>query len=234
MPEAIVETFGVTHRYAGVLALDNISLRIERGSFAGVFGPNGAGKSTLSLVLGGMLAPTQGRVVSAGGVRLALVPEGRRLFGQLSVRENLQLGAFALKEGRAQVNARLDEVLKLMPSSIRDGLARPAVTLSGGERQMLALGRALMCKPDVVLLDEPSLGLAPVMIERVYEVLSALHAKGATIVVIEQMATHAMDYVDSMFVLDRGRLAYQGPMTGEAAERALKAGYIGEQEPVGQ
>jgi branched-chain amino acid transport system ATP-binding protein len=232
MREAAVEAVGVTHRYAGVLALDGISLRIERGSFSGVFGPNGAGKSTLSLVLGGMLTPTNGSVTRHGGVRLALVPEGRRLFGQLPVRENLMLGAFAVKESRAQTQARFDEVLQLMPASIAEGLARPAVTLSGGERQMLALGRALMCKPDVVLLDEPSLGLAPVMIDRVYEVLSALHKKGATIVVIEQMATHAMEYVDTMFVLDRGRLAYQGPMSGEVAENALKAGYIGEHEPV--
>ncbi|MFT3818885.1 MAG: ATP-binding cassette domain-containing protein [Rubrivivax sp.] len=232
MLDAIVEAIDVTHRYAGVLALDRLSIAIARGSFSGIFGPNGAGKSTLSQVLGGMLVPTAGRVTRSSGARMALVPEGRRLFGQLSVRENLILGAFANKEGKARTQQRFDEVLALMPASIVQGLARPAVTLSGGERQMLALGRALMSRPDVIVLDEPSLGLAPVMIDRVYEVLSALHRGGATVVVVEQMATHAMDYVDTLFVLDRGRLAYQGPMTGDAAQQALRSGYIGENTAV--
>ena len=229
---SMIEVRGVTHRYSGVLALQDVSMTVPRGEFMAIFGPNGAGKSTLGLLLGGMLEPTGGSVVRTDpSRRIALVPEGRRLFGQLTVRENLMLGGYSVKSGRKATQIRMDRVLSLMPQSICDGLSRAAVTLSGGERQMLALGRALMSEPDAIVLDEPSLGLAPVMIERSYEVLSGLHAAGTTIVVIEQMATHAIEYARTMTVLDRGRVAYLGAATGEAAERALRAGYVGEAEP---
>ena len=229
MSDLIVEARSVTHRYSGVLALHEVTLGVPRGIFMAIFGPNGAGKSTLGLVLGGMLRPTQGEVkLSAHECRIALVPEGRRLFGQLSVRDNLMLGGYGARAGRKEIQRRMEGVLALMPQSIRDGLERAAVTLSGGERQMLALGRALMADPDAIVLDEPSLGLAPVMIERTYEVLAQLHGGGTTIVVIEQMATHAIEYASTMAVLDRGRLVYQGTVAGDAAERALRAGYVGD------
>ena len=229
MSDAIVEVRGVSHRYSGVLALHEVSLAVPRGSFMAIFGPNGAGKSTLGLILGGMLKPSSGEVRRPDpAARIALVPEGRRLFGQLSVHDNLMLGGYGAKASRHETRRRIEEVLLLMPQSIRDGLERPAVTLSGGERQMLALGRALMARPDAIVLDEPSLGLAPVLIDRVYEVLADLHAGGTTILVIEQMATHAIEHAQSMAVLDRGRIAYRGAATGEAAERALRAGYVGD------
>lgn len=229
MSEAIVETRAVSHRYSGVLALQDVSLSIPRGAFLGIFGPNGAGKSTLGLVLGGMLEPSSGEVRRPDmQARIALVPEGRRLFGQLSVRENLMLGGYGARIDARETQRRIAEVLELMPQSIRDGQQRPAVTLSGGERQMLALGRALMARPHAIVLDEPSLGLAPVLIDKVYEVLSALHAAGTTIVVIEQMATHAIEFAKTMAVLNRGRIEYEGPVSGPAAEQALRAGYVGE------
>jgi branched-chain amino acid transport system ATP-binding protein len=225
----IVSVSGVTHRYSGVLALENVSLSVPRGAFMAIFGPNGAGKSTLGMILGGMLQPTAGQATRPDPAdRIALVPEGRRLFGQLSVRDNLILGAYGARASRAESLRRLDEVMVLMPKSIQDGVERQAVTLSGGERQMLALGRALMARPQAIVLDEPSLGLAPVLIDKVYEVLDDLHRKGTTIVVIEQMATWAAAHAQTMAVIDRGRIVYQGAASGDAADAALRAGYVGE------
>lgn len=227
--EAIVSASGVTHRYSGVLALENVSLSVPRGAFMAIFGPNGAGKSTLGMILGGMLQPTSGKVAKADPKeRIALVPEGRRLFGQLSVRDNLILGGYGAKASRAETLRRLDDVMRLMPRSIQDGIERQAVTLSGGERQMVALGRALMAQPQAIVLDEPSLGLAPVLIDKVYEVLDGLNRQGTTIVVIEQMATWAATHAQTMAVIDRGRIVYQGAASGEAADAALRAGYVGE------
>jgi len=231
-PEPVLAAQGITHRYGGVLALQEVSLGIARASFSAILGPNGAGKSTLALLLGGMLEPTSGRVLRTDAtVRVGLVPEGRRLFGQLSVRENLLLGGYGAKLDRRTIASRMDEVLTIMPRSLQEALARPAVTLSGGERQMLALGRALMARPDVILLDEPSLGLAPVLIDKIYEVLVELHRQGTTIVVIEQMGTHALEHASALVVLQRGRVVHEGPATGAAAEEALRSGYVGEHGP---
>ena len=229
----------IIHRYAAVLALNGVSLDVQPGSFTTVLGPNGAGKSTLAQILCGVMRPTGGSVevedipqtksarrafVEQGVV---LVPEGRRLFGQLSVRENLLLGAYGASCTGAEMNRRLAETIELMPRAVQEGQSRAAATLSGGEQQMLALGRAMMAAPRTIVMDEPSLGLAPILIDKVYEVLGQLNASGVTVVVIEQIATHAMRYSKSLTVLDRGSIVYCGSVTDAAAAEALKVGYLG-------
>lgn len=229
----------IIHRYAAVLALNGVSLDVQPGSFTTVLGPNGAGKSTLAQILCGVMRPTGGTVEVEGiaqtkSVRRAfveqgvvLVPEGRRLFGQLSVRENLLLGAYGARCTGAEMNRRLAETIEIMPQAVQEGQSRAAATLSGGEQQMLALGRAMMAAPRTIVMDEPSLGLAPILIDKVYEVLGQLNASGVTVVVIEQIATHAMRYSKSLTVLDRGSIVYCGSVTDAAAAEALKVGYLG-------
>lgn len=229
----------IVHRYAAVLALNGVSLEVPAGSFTTVLGPNGAGKSTLAQILCGTLVPSAG-TVEIDGVKqphrhhggfiekgIVIVPEGRRLFGQLSCRENLILGAYGARCSRVETRRRLDSVLQLMPKSVQDGRERAAATLSGGEQQMLALGRAMMAAPRTIVMDEPSLGLAPILIDKVYDVLGQLNASGVTVVVIEQVAAHAMRYARSMTVLDRGRITYSGSVTDESASDALQAGFLG-------
>ena len=229
----------IVHRYAAVLALGGVTLDVPAGSFSAVLGPNGAGKSTLAQILCGVLRPSSGTVevdgVAQGKTRghgfigqgVVLVPEGRRLFGQLSCRENLVLGAYGAGSGKAETQRRLEQTLGLMPRAVQDGQNRAAATLSGGEQQMLALGRAMMAAPRVIVMDEPSLGLAPILIDKVYEVLARLNGEGVTVVVIEQVAAHAMRHARSMTVLDRGTVSYSGSVTDASAHQALQAGYLG-------
>ncbi|TDN61963.1 ATP-binding cassette domain-containing protein [Paraburkholderia sp. BL10I2N1] len=235
-----ISVIDVEHRYDGVLALSGVSLDVRRGSFTAVLGPNGAGKSTLAQIMGGMLAATRGRVIvaDAAGTRrrtgrsyvdvgAVLVPERRRLFGQLSVSENLLLGAYGAGVDRAEINLRFKATMDLMPRSVQEGRHRAAATLSGGEQQMLAVGRALMAAPRVIILDEPSLGLAPILIDAVYELLSTLNKTGVTVVVVEQIATHAMRYADHVAVLDHGAIVQSGSMTDHTTTEALRVGYLG-------
>lgn len=235
---SLVSVKDIVHRYDGVLALDGVDLDVSAGSFIAILGPNGAGKSTLAQILAGALRPMKGKieldgvdVTSRAGRRslfdagVALIPEGRRLFGQLSVDENLMLGAYG--KPRAERDARKASVYKLMPDAIRNGKDRAAVTLSGGEQQMLAVGRALMAQPRVLVIDEPSLGLAPILTDRVYEVLADLRRKGVAVVVFEQLATHAMKYADQIIVIDHGSISHRGSVDDEATAEALRLGYLG-------
>lgn len=234
----VLSAGGVTHRYGGVLALDNLSVEIPAGAFVSVLGANGAGKSTLAQLLAGVLTPTTGRI-EAFGVPLAegggqaagvsLVPEGRRLFGQLSVRENLLLGGYAAGLSRAAINRRIEEIAESLPKVVRENMGRACATLSGGEAQMVAIGRARMGAPKVLIIDEPSMGLAPILIGQVYEALAELSRAGVTILLMEQMATNAIRYSDHMIILERGRLVYAGSPEGDAATTALVNGYIGEE-----
>ena len=234
----LISVRDIGHRYDGVLALDGIDLDIAAGGFLAVLGPNGAGKSTLAQIIAGALRPLKGRIELDGvdvtskagkqgfvGAGVALIPEGRRLFGQLTVDENLMLGAYG--KPRAEREARLASVYQLMPEAVRNGKDRAAATLSGGEQQMLAVGRALMAKPRVVVIDEPSLGLAPILTDRVYEVLAGLRSDGVAVVVFEQLATHAMKHADQIVVIDHGRISHRGTVDDEATVEALRMGYLG-------
>ena len=238
--QPLLAAVGIAHRYEGVLALHNVSIAVPAGSFLAVVGPNGAGKSTLALILAGAIRPTDGRLVLAGAdvteragrrglveAGVALIPEGRRLFGQLTVQENLTLGAFGAGAGRSETARRLVEAYELMPEAVRQGKERAVATLSGGEQQMVAIGRALMAKPRLVLIDEPSLGLAPILIDKVYQTLSTLRASGVTVVVFEQLAVKALQYVDRFAVIDRGEIRHQGLASDADAGEMLRMGYMG-------
>jgi branched-chain amino acid transport system ATP-binding protein len=238
----IIEAKDIHHRYSGVIALGGVSMRIAQGSFTAILGPNGAGKSTCAQILGGLLRPSSGEVeyhqlrekpgrssmVAAG---ICLVPEGRRLFGQLTIEENLIVAGYGVGLNQKQIRDRIETVIDILPPTIRNLTgSRLAASLSGGERQMLALSRALMSDPTVIILDEPSLGLAPIMVERVYEVLQDLRARGVTVVVVEQLATQAVRNADTLYLLSRGCVAFTGPATGQAAAEAIKASYVGHAE----
>ena len=222
---AILEARAIGHRYSGVLALTGVSMRIGRGSFNAVLGPNGAGKSTLAQILGGLLAPTTGSVIREVGRTwrdVSLVPEGRHLFGQLTIEQNLIVAGYGAGLNRHQSRNRIRALAAFLPEALRDGMAtRHAVSLSGGERQIIALVRALMGEPRLIIIDEPSLGLAPIVTDRVYGLLQGLHQDGVTIVVVEQIATHAAEHADTLHLLSRGQIVYSGPASGEAADFAL-------------
>lgn len=236
---ALVEARRVRHNYRGVLALDDVSLALRPGSFTALLGPNGAGKSTLAQVLTGLLRPTQGEVLFDGKpakakgsmVRggICLVPEGRRLFGELTIAENLVVAGYAAGVRGAALQQRMAAAAAVLPEALRSGMAgRHAATLSGGERQIVAIARALMSDPRLVILDEPSMGLAPIMTDRVYEILAGLQQKGVAVVVVEQIATHALEHADMLYLLSRGRIVYSGPPSDEASREVIRSSYVGE------
>jgi branched-chain amino acid transport system ATP-binding protein len=220
--------------YGAVRVLRGVSLGVARGELVTLVGPNGSGKSTLLRAIAGLLAPRAG-TVELDGVALhglppeaiarhgvAMVPEGRELFGPLSVRDNLRLGAYATpRSGRARRMADdLERVLALFPV-LRARLGQPAATLSGGEQQMVALGRALMARPRLLLLDEPSVGLAPVVVHAIFDVLARLRAEGLTMLLVEQNARAAFRIADRGYALaPGGRLAQTAAGPGADGARA--------------
>jgi branched-chain amino acid transport system ATP-binding protein len=209
--------------YGRIQALRGVSLTVARGEYVGVIGPNGAGKTTLLLALSGALPVAAGRIVLDGedlarvpaharvARGVAIVPEGREVFGPLSVRENLELGAYHRRRTapRAQVRADLEMVLDLFPV-LRGRSRQLAATLSGGEQQMLAVGRALMSRPRLLLLDEPSLGLAPVVAAEILAALGRLHAQGLTCLLVEQDATLALEATSRSYVFRTGLVVAHG------------------------
>lgn len=236
---------GVGHHYgAGVVALKDIDIDIEEGTFTLVLGANGAGKTTLANVMGGMLRPSSGSVEAYGSLvrysesrafnhlGIVLVPERRRLFNRLTVRENIMLGAYSIRESRRELDERMRAMLELFPSSIRSRLDLPAGSLSGGEQQLLAVARALIANPRLIILDEPSLGLAPRAIEAVYNLLAGARERGATLVVIEQSGAVALQYVSHLAILDRGREIYWGSAGSISQEQILAIGYVGNAEAI--
>ena len=223
--------------YGGIHALRNINLQIAKGEIASVIGANGAGKSTLLKTIGSVKAFTSGsikingadiprqsyQVVKAG---VTLVPEGRRIFGPLSVKENLLLGAYS-KSDSEQINRTMEEVFTLFPV-LRDRAKQPGGTLSGGEQQMLAIGRALMSEPQLLLLDEPSLGLAPLIIDLVLDTIVKLNEEtGLTILLVEQNASLALEISDHSFVLETGEIKIRGRGIDLLDDPRVKESYLG-------
>jgi branched-chain amino acid transport system ATP-binding protein len=213
----ILEVEGLSAWYGHVEALRHVDMHVDEGELVAVLGPNGAGKSTLMRALLG-LVPTQGRVrfrgadvprrnpVAGAACGLVLVPEGRGIFGPMTVAENLELGAYLLKGNRAEFARRHDRVLALFPR-LKERLSQASGSLSGGEQQMLAIGRALMAEPKILLLDEPSLGLAPKVIEEILEKLGALNRNGLPIVLVEQKAPLALRLARRAYLMSVGSIA---------------------------
>ncbi|MBP32396.1 ABC transporter ATP-binding protein [Methylobacterium sp.] len=221
----------------GVQVLSGVSLTVREGEVVSLLGRNGAGKSTIIRVISGLLRPRSGRVSLFGediagadpadfvARGAAVVPEGRRVFGSLTVEENLAVGAFAYRRGLVP-RPDLDRVYTAFPR-LAERRRQRASTLSGGEQQMLAMGRALMARPRLLLLDEPSMGLAPMLIEAVFDMIDALARDGMTILLVEQNACEALDVADRAYVLERGRIVRSGEATTLQSDPEIQASYLG-------
>jgi branched-chain amino acid transport system ATP-binding protein len=223
---ALVTLTDVGHRYGGVVALDGVDLDVRQGTVLAVAGANGAGKSTLGQIVHGSITPTSGD--RKGGVRSSLVPEGRGMFRTLSVRENLEVAAYAAGVRGPELRRRLDGTLDWLPERVRGRLSVSAAALSGGEQQLLAVARALMAAPELLVLDEPALGLAPALVDEVYDRISGLAARGMTVVLLEQLLTRAIGLANDVVVLHEGTVALRGsPDAPGFAERAEHAYFRG-------
>jgi branched-chain amino acid transport system ATP-binding protein len=234
---AFLELIEVQARYGAIQALKGVSLGVEKGKIAALIGANGAGKSTTLRVISGLMRPSAGDVLFDGesiaklkppdivAKGIVQCPEGRQVFARMSVVENLKLGAFSHRK-QPDWLAPMDEVLDLFPvlAERRDQLAG---TLSGGEQQMLAVGRALMARPRCLLLDEPSLGLAPVVVERIFEVIRQIVSNGVTVLLVEQNANLALSISDQAYVLEVGSITIHGPGKELLVDDRVRAAYLG-------
>ncbi len=227
--------------YGNVEVLQGISLEVPKGRVVTLIGSNGAGKTTTMRAISGMIAPRAGRVTLAGKdiaglpshriARLGLAhsPEGRRVFATMSVADNLLLGAFPRLTGarpKGDVAADMERALALFPR-LKERIGQLAGTLSGGEQQMLAMARAVMLNPEVVLLDEPSMGLAPILVDEVFRIIARLRSEGVTMLLVEQFAAAALEVADYGYVLENGRIATQGPAATLRDDPAVRDAYLG-------
>lgn len=235
---ALLEITDLSVRYGEIVALRGISLTVEEGRVVTLLGSNGAGKSTTLRAISGLATPSNGEIVFDGHsiaglgpeaiVRkgIAHVPEGRRVFPGLSVRENIMLGASSRRESTARIRKEADDMFDLFPD-IRPFADALGWTLSGGQQQMVAVARGLMAKPRLLLLDEPSLGLAPVIVQAVFRIIEEIRKRGATVLLVEQNARMALKVADYGHVLETGRLVLGGPPDQLWADEAIAAAYLG-------
>jgi len=235
----LIEARNLSVSYGKLVAVKDVSFAVEDASIATIIGPNGAGKTTLLKALMGLLPcagevrfggePIDGADVEERVERgIILVPETRELFTAMPVADNLRLGAYVHRRERARVGQDLDKVYALFPR-LAERRAQLAGTLSGGERQMLALGRALMGRPRLLMLDEPSLGLAPIMVREIFRAIAGLRALGVTMLLIEQNARAALETADYGYVLESGDLVHQGRATDLMRDPRVMASYLGKQ-----
>ena len=236
----MLEITDLVVHYGAIRALNGVTLRVPEGKVVCVIGSNGAGKTTTLRTVSGLLRPTSGSITFNGEslvgrpahatarLGIAHVPEGRHVFPDQSVEDNLHLGAFTRRgEGRAAIAADVERMYELFPR-LRERKAQLAGTMSGGEQQMLAIGRALMLNPRLVLLDEPSMGLAPIVIDEVFRRLADLKARGLTMLLVEQLAYRALDVADYAYVIEHGRIELEGPAATVRADPKVRAAYLGE------
>ncbi|MGP4005949.1 ATP-binding cassette domain-containing protein [Streptomyces sp. 4N124] len=225
---SMIRLRGIGHTYGGVVAVRDVDLDVRQGVVLGIAGANGAGKSTLGGILHGSLKPARGDRETDGTVRTSLAPEGRALFKTLSLRENLEVAAYAAGITGAPLRERLEETVEWLPPRLRDRMSASAAGLSGGEQQMLAIARALIVRPDVLIVDEPALGLAPALVDEVYDRLARLAHDGLTVVLLEQLLSRAMSVCHEVVVLHEGGIAAHGrPGDPEFAEQAEAAYFSG-------
>src|SRR6266481_4987611 len=228
----------VSVNYGAIEALTGISMHVEQGEVVTLIGANGAGKTTTLRTITGLLQPRSGRVSFEGedisgkathklvAKGISMAPEGRGVFANLSVRENLQMGAY-LSNNKREIAADMERAFQMFPR-LKEREAQKAGTLSGGEQQMLAIGRALMSNPRLLLLDEPSLGLAPLIVHIIFEAIDEIKTKGTTILLVEQNAHAALKHSDRGYVLETGRIVMEGPSKQLAADPRIKEAYLGE------
>jgi branched-chain amino acid transport system ATP-binding protein len=233
----MLELSGISASYGSVPAISNVSISIGEGEAVGLLGANGAGKSTTLRAISGLVRLTSGRVTFLGAdlasvpshkipeLGIAHVPEGRQVFPEMTVHENLEIGAYVPK-AKAERARTLDLVYSIFPR-LADRKKQLAGTMSGGEQQMLALGRGLMLKPRLLMLDEPSLGLAPVMTDVTFEKIQEIHALGTAILLVEQNVSRALTLVQRAYVLESGRVIMHDTSAGLANNKQVQAAYLG-------
>jgi branched-chain amino acid transport system ATP-binding protein len=235
---SLLEVRGLKVSYGGINAVKGVDLKVERGEMVALIGANGAGKTTTLKAICGLLAPTAGRIRYDGrdvtgrpsftlvDLGLALVPEGRGVFGRMRVEENLEMGAYTRRDGAA-VRRDLARVYELFPR-LHERRRQLAGTLSGGEQQMLAIGRALMSAPRLLLLDEPSMGLAPLMVQRIFETIRRVAAEGVTVLLVEQNAKLALEASQRGYVMESGLITLTDAAPALLANPQVRQAYLGE------
>lgn len=233
----ILELKDLTVAYGAITAVKGLSMDVHKGEIVTLIGSNGAGKSTTLRTISGLLKPKSGEVVYKGesltGVPgheivskgICHSPEGRRIFSRMTVDENLELGAF-LRKDHAEIKADRDHVLELFPR-LQERIHQKAGTMSGGEQQMLAVARAMMGRPEVLILDEPSMGLAPVLVDLIFDTIAAIRDTGVTILLVEQNALAALRIADYGYVLETGHIKLEGPASSLANDQAVVNAYLG-------
>ncbi len=235
--QPLLQVTGLEVAYGHVEAVRGVSLAVAEGQFVTLIGPNGAGKTSLLSALAGLVRPRAGTVSLAGGdvtglpahaavaAGISLVPEGRAILARMTIEENLRL-AGELRRPRAEIAAAIEEQYRRFPI-LGERRAQPAGSLSGGQQQMLAFARALVARPRILLLDEPSMGLSPLLVRQVFEIVEAIHREGATILLVEQNARLALSVTDHAYVLERGRVVFEGPSRELAQDERVRAAYLG-------
>ena len=237
MTDALLKVDDIEVRYGAIRALKGVTFEVYEGEVVALLGANGAGKTTTQKTVSGMLRPALGEIVFDGervdgipahqliSMGICHVPEGRRVFPRMTVHENLEMGAFRFKRPDMQV---FDHVLELFPR-LRERIKQPAGTLSGGEQQMLAIGRALMGKPRLLLLDEPSMGLAPLIVKQIFDIVREINSSGVTVLIVEQNAAQALALADRGYVLETGEIVLTGTGRELLADDRVRAAYLGEE-----
>jgi branched-chain amino acid transport system ATP-binding protein len=233
----LLEVEDIEVRYGAIRALKGVSFTVGEGEVVALLGANGAGKTTTQKTVSGMLRPTIGQIRYEGrridgipaheliNLGICHVPEGRHVFPRMTVAENLEMGAFRFKRPDQQV---FDHVLELFPR-LRERIKQLSGTLSGGEQQMLAIGRALMGKPRLLLLDEPSMGLAPLIVKQIFDIVSEINGEGVTVLLVEQNAAQALGLANRGYVLETGEIVLQGTGSELLADDRVRAAYLGEE-----
>ena len=235
MSDPVLKVENINVYYGSIHAIKGISFEVYEGEIVTLIGANGAGKSTTLNTISGLLHPTTGSVYFLGESLakiqphkivekgLAQVPEGRRVFAQMTVQENLEMGAYTQTTG---LHEDLEKVYTLFPR-LKERMNQTAGTLSGGEQQMLAMGRALMSRPKLLMLDEPSMGLAPILVEQIFDIIADLHRTGATILLVEQNAQMALSIANRGYVMETGRIVTTGTGSELLASEAVRKAYLG-------
>ena len=237
MAEALLEVRNLKVAYGGIQAVKGISFDVREGELVSLIGANGAGKTTTLKALTGVQPAADGEIRYLGrSIRgqgawelvrqgLVMVPEGRGVFARMTITENLQMGAFVRRD--TEVEADIDKVFAIFPR-LKERSAQLAGTMSGGEQQMLAMGRALMARPKVLLLDEPSMGLSPIMVDKIFEVVGDIHGQGVTILLVEQNASRALQIASRGYVMDSGEITMSGDARKLLDDPKVRATYLGE------
>jgi branched-chain amino acid transport system ATP-binding protein len=234
---ALLKVSGLKVAYGGIQAVKGVSFEVRAGELVSLIGANGAGKTTTLKAITGTQPVAEGSIEYAGRPikgqgawdlvkqGLVMVPEGRGTFTRMTILENLQMGAFVRRDN--EIDADIDKVFALFPR-LKERAKQLAGTMSGGEQQMLAMGRALMARPRLLLLDEPSMGLSPIMVDKIFEVVADIHARGTTVLLVEQNASRALGLADRGYVMDSGEVTMDGPAGELLADPRVRAAYLGE------